>query len=116
VLAAREYQPADREFPGVRVVRANLDDSGPPMTNAEWRSALQAAEQAAFWRARGMRVLTTCHAGLNRSGLVSALMLHRLSGMSGPRAIELVRAARPGALNNQYFTAALRRIPRRTHR
>jgi protein-tyrosine phosphatase len=113
VLAAQEYQPPDRDFHGVRVIRAIVDDAGAPMTRREWQQALLAAGEAAALRARGARVLTTCHAGLNRSGLVNALMLHRLTGMSGRQAIDMVRTARPGALNNQFFTGALRQLPRR---
>jgi protein-tyrosine phosphatase len=114
VLAAKEYQPPDRHFPGVRVIRALVDDSGAPMRQVEWVEAIRAAAEAALYRARGARVLTTCMAGLNRSGLVNALMLTRLTGMSGRRAIELVQERRPGALNNLFFKAALRQIPRTT--
>jgi protein-tyrosine phosphatase len=112
VLAAQEYQPPDREFPGVRVIRALVDDSGAPMQQEEWLEAIRASAEAAMLRARGARVLSTCMAGLNRSGLVNALMLTRLTGMSGQRAIELVQERRPGALNNLFFKRALRAIPR----
>lgn len=48
-------------------------------------------------------VLTMCNAGRNRSGLLSALIIHHLLGIPGADAIEVVRARRPNALANDYF-------------
>ena len=54
------------------------------------------------WKA-GDRVLIRCQAGLNRSGLVTALILIK-DGMSPERAIELIREGRgEDALFNQNF-------------
>jgi protein-tyrosine phosphatase len=54
------------------------------------------------WKA-GDRVLIRCQAGLNRSGLVTALILIK-DGMSPERAIELIRECRgEDALFNQNF-------------
>lgn len=54
------------------------------------------------WKA-GDRVLVRCQAGLNRSGLVSALILIK-DGITPERAIEIIRANRgPDALFNQHY-------------
>ncbi len=52
-------------------------------------------------------VVVMCHAGRNRSGLVSALTVRELLGCSGQQAIEWVRAARPRALANVAFEGYL---------
>lgn len=67
-------------------------------------------ELEAYIRAGGVLV-SMCYGGRNRSGLVSAMLLQRLEGISGVEAIERVRTARRGALNNEYFCAWLRGAP-----
>lgn len=47
-------------------------------------------------------VYVMCTHGMNRSGLVTGLLLRAL-GVPGDEAIARVRAARPGALSNQQF-------------
>lgn len=58
-------------------------------------------------RRAGKRVLIHCAGGMNRSGLVVASVLVRDDGMDPDEAIELIRARRPGALNNQSFVQHL---------
>ena len=58
-------------------------------------------------RKAGKRVLVHCAAGINRSGLLAAASLIR-EGYDADDAIETVRAARTGALNNPEFVKALR--------
>lgn len=58
-------------------------------------------------RAAGKRVLVHCAAGINRSGLLAAASLIR-EGHDADEAIETVRRARAGALNNPEFVEALR--------
>lgn len=53
-------------------------------------------------------VLTMCNAGRNRSGLLSALIVHYLFGIPGADAVEVVRARRPNALANDHFVTFLR--------
>ncbi|MEX2373296.1 MAG: tyrosine-protein phosphatase [Dehalococcoidia bacterium] len=48
------------------------------------------------------RVYVMCKQGLNRSGLVTAMLLRAL-GVPSAEVVGLVRAARPGALNNVTF-------------
>lgn len=112
ILCAEEYQPSASEFPGLRaVVHAGIDDHEP--TNEEIRIATRAARRAAQGVRQGSRVLVTCQAGLNRSGLVTALAVHELTGWSGKRCGDLVRSERPGALSNQHFRALLDALPAR---
>ena len=116
VLAAQEYQPLSRYFPGVRVIRAQLDDSGKRMTEAEQVQALQAGAQVARELERGSRVLTTCAAGRNRSGFVNGYALWFLTGIAGQQIVTLIRAYRPHALTNRDFVAVLRALPARRAR
>ena len=63
----------------------------------------------ADWK-KGQRVLIRCQAGLNRSGLVTALVLMK-DGLSAQEAINLIRKQRdPDALfNNHYVNWLLNR-------
>lgn len=45
--------------------------------------------------ALGGKVLIHCNAGVNRSGLVTALVVRQLKGLTGTEAIDLVRSKRP---------------------
>lgn len=116
VLCAREYQPVSALFPGIRVIRAQLDDSGAPMTNREWEDAVRAASQTVNVYLRGARVLVTCAMGCNRSGLVAGLVMHMLTGLSGQQIVRQIRLCRSGALSNQWFAGALNRLPARQKR
>jgi protein-tyrosine phosphatase len=69
-----------------------------------------AANAVAHIRAGG-RVLTQCHAGRNRSGMLSALIVRELLGVSGPEAVEIVRKARPRAIANPHQEDYLENLP-----
>ncbi len=56
------------------------------------------------------RVYIFCNAGMNRSGLVTALLLRAL-GEDADEAIARIRAQRPGALSNETFVALVRAWP-----
>ena len=109
VLTAMEYQPAEC-FGDVEVARALLNDDGSPMRREEAVEAVRAAGKAIRWLGEGKKVLGTCFAGRNRSGLVCALTLCRGPEAMGPdAAIEAVRAARgDSAFRNPWFEAFLR--------
>jgi protein-tyrosine phosphatase len=115
VLAAEEWQFPAEMFEGVAVIHAPNNDDGSPLTRDQLSIAVNAARQAATRIQDGQKVLSTCAAGVNRSGLVSALTLHFRYGWSGDRCIEVVRKKRKLsnrlALSNQFFTQALRRLP-----
>lgn len=103
-LLADDWQP---DVPGAVVLRAPFRDVGSaPPTEAE--EILRTAREAAAWvaarAASGRRVLSSCRSGLNRSGLVTALAVMRLSGLPPAEAVALVRERRsPHALNNAMF-------------
>jgi hypothetical protein len=59
----------------------------------------------------GHKVLVHCRMGKSRSGLLNALVVMRLQGISGHDAVALVRKQRPGALGNNVFTAYLESLP-----
>ena len=69
------------------------------------------AELGASLIAKGHRVLSHCGMGLNRSALIAALILMH-HGMTGPQAVERLRARRPGALFNEVFANYLLELPR----
>lgn len=105
VLCAAEYQPARQLFPGVEVLYAPLRDTIPtPEEIVTWRrTAAAVAERLG----RGKRVLVTCAAGLNRSGIVSAGALMLLGHAPGAATRGVRRARGTRALGNTYFVALL---------
>ena len=118
VLCAREHQLPSVYFHDVEVVNAPNDDNEAfgPLTREKLRVALQAAHKVVETVKAGKSALVTCAAGMNRSGLVSALALHLLHGWSGSKCIKQVRKKRGPRggyrpLSNSDFTAALRRLP-----
>ncbi len=119
VLCAREYQLQANDYPGVQVVHAPNDDHDHlPLNRDKLQIALGGAHAVATAVREGLPTLVTCAAGLNRSGLVSALSLHLLFGWPGQECVELVQRRRPSspvhpgrpALNNKEFVAALLRL------
>lgn len=123
VLCAREYQLPSDDFPGVHVVHAPNDDHHhKPLTREKLQIALDAAHEVAVSVREGSRVLVTCAAGLNRSGLVTALSLHLLFGWAGVQCIAMVRKRRPqskvhpgkGSLYNNDFVNAISRLGPKT--
>lgn len=59
----------------------------------------------------GGRIVVMCHAGRNRSGLISALTVRGLLRCSGEKAVELVRAKRPRAIANEAFETYITGLP-----
>lgn len=107
ILCAREYQPTI--FTNMNVVYAPMDDDGQSISIEDAKEAVNAAEAAIEWMDRGLKVLVTCYAGRNRSGLVTALIL-----CMGPlrvppsNAIRKIRASRGmDALSNTGFVEFL---------
>lgn len=61
---------------------------------------------------RGLKVLVHCHAGLNRSGLVSALIWRAIKSYPGKSAVAWIRVKRhPSALCNPSFADYLESLP-----
>lgn len=108
VLTAVEYQPSSALFPGVEVLRLPMEDVPVRLSRAQFRAISELARMIKLRLARGSRVLVTCRAGLNRSGLVVATLLAREAGMKPVDAVRLVRAKRSIlALNNPAFVHAV---------
>jgi hypothetical protein len=108
VLSACEYQ-SPQVYHGVQVTTAFIDDSEAPFTMEERKQAVAAAGKVISWMKDGLRVLSTCHAGRNRSGLVAAIALCKGAGLSPDQAIAAVRSARgPHALSNRNFVQFIR--------
>lgn len=107
VLCAFERQHDAKHFPGLVVVHAPMDDGEVVPVD----TAMEASRIAAQHHVKGERILVCCHQGLNRSGLVTALTLRRLTGASGRRCVEKVQAARPWALCNDVFKRYLEQLP-----
>lgn len=114
VLCAEEYQFSSLYFPGVEVINApSYDDGLIPPTKAEMDGRAYAADRVADAIRAGDSVLVTCMAGRNRSGFVSALVLHNLKGWSGARCVKHIQRCRYGALDNRLFVRLLSQIPAR---
>ncbi len=116
MLAAQEIQPASEDekldlFPGLEVICAPIDDDGASPPNLkEWASVVAASRRVVELHRAGKCVLVTCRMGLNRSGLISALAIRRLAGVSGRVAAETVRERRDGALSNSGFFVVLNKM------
>lgn len=91
---------------GVHEVRYGFPDG--PLRDQDLQKAIRIAQEAhGQWRS-GAQVLIRCQAGVNRSGLVSALIL-MIDGLSAPDAIALLRNRRsPFVLSNSHFEEWLR--------
>ena len=104
VLCARELQP--NQHRSMPLLRVHMDDCGPHEAYAEFLKAQKAAKTVFGFldhpANEHTRVLITCHLGINRSGLVMALVL-RLMGHSPQEAIKTIRERRPKALQNRAF-------------
>lgn len=109
VLMAEEHQPDARAFDGIAVVHGPIDDA--ELTELEWQHVVRAARIVARRHQSGGRILVTCMAGLNRSGITTALALHLLTGCSGKDAVKIVQARRDFALGNKSFVRRLAKIP-----
>jgi protein-tyrosine phosphatase len=104
VLAAHEWQPTLHVS---MVLRVPFEDG--LLSKRETQMVTKASELVVEALKRGDPVLVTCFAGLNRSGLITALALRRL-GYSPSDAIDLVRRARGEyALSNPSFVQFINR-------
>jgi protein-tyrosine phosphatase len=118
VLCAEEHQEPEEDFPGVDVIYApNYDDGIHPLDRELLQDAIQAARQVTQAVRSNRKVLVTCKAGLNRSGLVVGIALHLLFGWSGSRCIERIRLLRKDRhkrlpLGNDEFVNALQQLGR----
>lgn len=94
----------------VEVVRLPLDDAPWDWVThpQEVRRIKAVADRASRVLAGGGTVLTTCNMGLNRSGLLTALILIRHAGLRPQQAIALLRErCDPSVLSNKSFCSFL---------
>lgn len=112
VLCAEEHQPRVACPPGKYVFKVPLDDDVYNQVPPDVVSAiLQTAHAIGTYLQAGHSVVTTCHQGLNRSGLLSGLLLMDCYRMSAAEAIKLIRKRRsPDALCNPMFEQLLHSI------
>lgn len=107
VLGAAEYQPV-MAYKGA-LLRCPIEDHCPTANELAMAEA-SAAKAAQIWK-QGGRVLVTCYAGRNRSGLVTGLILLRVTRKSSAEVIEMIRAARgQNALTNRHFVRVLEAV------
>lgn len=112
VLCADDVQPPDEKFPTIKVIRApSFDVEDVDTMNECLPSWIEAAHNVANELNAEKRVLVTCWAGLNRSGMVSALALREITGWSGQRCVDLIQRRRKGALDNEVFVGYLGSLP-----
>jgi hypothetical protein len=116
VLCAEEYQPRSTEFsPGLKVLHVPMRDDGQPLAANAERQIEHAAAAVADYIVRGARVLVTCAAGRNRSGIICAFTLARATRISPWRAGLRIRGLRvtpdgaPAMTNPAFNAFALRR-------
>lgn len=62
--------------------------------------------------AEGNHVMVYCYYGRNRSGLICALIIRELLGVTGAEALRLLRRGRKGAVGgNKHFVSYLEELP-----
>lgn len=94
----------------MRVIHCPLPDG--PLTRSEEQAAFEAARLVVKALKRGDHVLVTCAMGRNRSALIAALALHKLTGKPGAWCARFVRERRRDregtpALDNRHFVRLL---------
>lgn len=114
VLCAQEWQPK-LEFPpnnkAKYAISVPFDDNLRPISNRVKAAVASASDTIAEEHKNGRRVLVTCFAGRNRSGLVTGLTLMKRFGLTGESAIAEIKARRGDqALTNPVFTNYLKSL------
>jgi hypothetical protein len=109
---AMNYSGTGHPYPGITIVYApNEDDFIKLPSRKTLAMVLSAANYVVKRVLAGGKVHVSCWAGKNRSGLVTTMALHRLTGLDGVKCVELLKKARPEALSNPLFVSILQRIP-----
>ena len=80
------------------------------LSNGTIDSLVGLAENIASKISKDSAVLCHCNAGRNRSGLMCALILCCVAGISGSEALEIVRKERPRAIATPFFESLLKDI------
>jgi hypothetical protein len=108
VLCADDFQFLDQpdRYPGLEVLRCPYDDYH-ELPDHQLAMIVDTAFQVAKHVRAGKKVLVTCAAGLNRSGLVTGLALQLLTKWSGRAVLTHVRSRRNMALCNPFFAGCI---------
>jgi protein-tyrosine phosphatase len=103
VLCAAENQDAS-VYNDIEVICAPGDDDPRVSRMMQFVPIWTKAAALVAERVRtGKNVLVTCMAGQNRSGMVTAIALHYLTGMTGEECVEHLQSRRMWALHNDTF-------------
>ncbi len=103
VLAANENQDVEL-YTDIEVIVAPGDDDTRESRLIRFLPTwMTAANEVAQRLEEGKNVLVTCMAGLNRSGMVTAMALHLRTGWSGKDCVTHIQACREDALCNATF-------------
>lgn len=107
-LADADAYPPPAELDGLTYLKCPLRDReevpDPGVT-------LRLAELVAGLVEDGHRALVHCTFGRNRSGLLTALVVRALLGLSGREALDYVQQRRDDAVNNDRFAEWLSELP-----
>lgn len=107
-LADADAYPPSAEIEGLTYLKAPLVDGD---TVPEPGVTTRLASFVAGLVGEGHRALVHCTFGRNRSGLVTALVVRELLGLSGAEALGYVQARRDRTVNNQAFASWLASLP-----
>jgi hypothetical protein len=113
VLCAEEHQgPRVKAPAGKYLFRLPLDDDPYVQLPTDvGKVVVDVASAVGTYLLNGHRVVTTCHQGLNRSGLTTAIILMKYYRMSAQEAAKLIRSRRDrDALCNPMFVQFLERL------
>lgn len=113
VLCAAEIQPPAELMGRLEALHCPLDDDPTvAVSDSDWTKAVNTAERVARRVRGGRRVLVTCAQGRNRSGLVSCITLHLLTGMRGSECIGHIKRMRGSSActNPQFNRVVARRL------
>ena len=110
ILCAREVQPPSAALGTLQRVRCPLDDTLEPISDTDWRMVWQTAHHVAHRVEEHEACLVTCAQGRNRSGLVTGVALHLLTGWDGERVVQHIQKRRDNALTNSRFADTLRQL------
>ena len=113
VLCAEEHQAQRYAAPkGKLIYRVPLDDDPyRPLPHEVAQFVMQAANAVGSHVLSGKRALVTCHMGLNRSGMITALILMQYYRMPAKDAIKLIRQKRDrDAICNPMFEQFLHNV------
>ena len=118
ILSAREFQPKLTDFQpdflrllkGTHIFYVPLLDM-PFISQKDLSKVDEISSLAAMFIIKGKNVLSTCYAGLNRSGLISGHILKKITGASGNTIIDHIQKHRnPRALSNSTFAKIITKL------